>query len=94
MRPPIRLAILEADTSLDQTRAKYGGYGGVFKALLKADAEDLGDPDVIDSQSGLDVSLWHVENNSGAFPKIEDIDAILITGSSEDLHASQGSPGS
>jgi len=81
MRPPIRLAILEADTPLDQTRVQYGGYGGVFKALLRAGAEDIGDPDIIDSESGLEISMWHVENEPDKYPKIEEIDAILITGS-------------
>lgn len=85
MRPPIRLAILEADTPLDQTRVQYGGYGGVFKALLRAGAEDIGDPDIIDSESGLEISMWHVENEPDKYPKIEEIDAILITGSSESL---------
>ena len=82
MRPPIRLAILEADTPLNNTRAKYDGYGGVFGALLQASAEDIGDSNVIDPQSGLDISMWNVEEHPDRYPKMEEIDAILITGSS------------
>lgn len=37
----LRIAILECDTPLEQTRAKYGGYGGVFTALLEAAAASL-----------------------------------------------------
>jgi hypothetical protein len=85
MRPPIRLAILECDTPLPETKEKYGGYGGVFKALLRAGAEDMGDPSIIDSQSGLDISMWNVENEPSKYPIIEEIDAILITGSSGPL---------
>lgn len=81
MRPPIRVAILECDTPLDQTKAKYGGYGGVFEALLRAGADALGDPNIIDSRSGLLISKWNVESGD-KYPNIEDIDAILITGSS------------
>ena len=86
MRPPIRLAILEADTPLDKTRATYGGYGDVFEALLQAATDDLGNPDIIDPQSGLDISMWNVEDHPDKYPKMEEIDAILITGSSELLH--------
>ncbi|MCJ1362635.1 hypothetical protein MMC16_001741 [Acarospora aff. strigata] len=45
------LAILECDQPLTRTRAKYGGYGGVFTALLKAGAAALGEPDLISDGS-------------------------------------------
>lgn len=79
MKPPLRIAILECDTPLDGTRAKYGGYGGVFKALLEAAADAL-DTDELSSTHGLDLTFWPVQSES-RFPAVEDIDALLITGS-------------
>ena len=77
MTPPIRIAILECDTPLQSTREKYGGYGGVFTALLHsaADAKHM-------DRENLDITSWDVVNGEGDYPVLEDIDAILITGSS------------
>jgi hypothetical protein len=80
MRAPIRVAILECDTLLDNTRVKYGSYGGVYEALLRSSAKALDRPETIDPQSGLDISKWNVMEDR--YPELEDIDAILITGSS------------
>lgn len=87
---PIRIAILECDTPLPRTAAKYGGYGGVFTALLHASAEKLGW-----DKSELQITTHHVvDDEKGAageekreqlerrYPRFEDIDAVLITGSS------------
>ena len=91
----IRLAILEADSPLGNTRAKYGSYGGVFTSLLykAADASNI-------PRETLEITGWDVVNAEGAkegeeedmggdfhmkrkqgYPKMQDIDAILITGS-------------
>ncbi|KAI9821802.1 MAG: hypothetical protein M1827_002383 [Pycnora praestabilis] len=80
MQPPLRIAILECDTPLDRTRAKYGGYGGVFQALLSAGADALGHPGLSSSNKDLAITNWNVENND-TYPVLHDIDAILITGS-------------
>jgi GMP synthase-like glutamine amidotransferase len=80
MKPPIRIAILECDTPLPRTKARYGGYGGVFEALLQAGAQDLGRPDL---RSGLQISRYQVELDPEHYPDLKDIDAILITGSSD-----------
>jgi hypothetical protein len=79
MRPPVRLAILECDTPLPNTKAKYGGYGGVFEKLLNSGARALGRPD---SEVGLQISKYDVVSDLENYPKLDDIDAILITGSS------------
>jgi GMP synthase-like glutamine amidotransferase len=79
MKPPIRVAMLECDTPLPKTNARYHGYGGVFEALLKAGAQDLGRPD---PYSGLQISQYQVELHPEVYPDPQDIDAILITGSS------------
>ena len=80
MKKPISIAALECDTPLTNTKARYGGYGGVFEALLKAGAKlssGLPDPDV-----NLQVSTWQVETHPDRYPDLSDVDAILITGSS------------
>lgn len=80
MKPPLRIAILECDTPLTKTREKYGGYGGVFTALLKAGADSLDQPDVISSKHGLDLSSYDVVEKQ-EYPDLDSIDAVLITGS-------------
>ena len=72
---PLRIAILECDTPLIQTREKYGGYGGVFEALLNAGAQHIGYP-----QENLQISKYDVVEKM-EYPQIENIDAILMSGS-------------
>lgn len=74
MKTPLRIAILECDT------LKYGGYGRVFKVFLEAGADALRMPDVVSSKGGLEISKWDVVNEQ-KYPALEDIDAILISGS-------------
>lgn len=82
MRRPIRLAVLECDHPLPQTAAKYGGrFGGVFKALLGQSAKTLNRPDIVDPEAGLDISEYDIVGGD-EFPALEDIDAVLISGSS------------
>lgn len=73
---PIRLAILEADQPLPNTLKTYGGYGGVFKRLLRRSGECLN----LTPEKTLEISTYPIweENN---YPNIDEIDAILITGS-------------
>ena len=75
VRSPARIAILECDTPLEQTRSKYGGYGGVFTALLHAGADALDLP-----RERLEITSWDIVNGS-VYPQLEDVDAILLTGS-------------
>lgn len=74
---PIRIAILECDTPLTNTRAEYGGYGGVFKSLLTAGTAVLNPPL---APSDLSFSIFDVVTGQ-EYPKLDDIDAVLITGS-------------
>ncbi|KAH8596106.1 class I glutamine amidotransferase-like protein [Bisporella sp. PMI_857] len=76
---PLRIAILECDTPQPQTNAKYGGYGGVFTALLKAGADLLGHPGLT-SSAGLQISSYDVVTKQ-EYPNLEDVDGILISGS-------------
>lgn len=75
MEAPLRIAVLEADFPRARTAARYGSYGGVFDALLKAAAKDIGMP----ADKVPTVTKWDIKQ--GLYPHLDDVDAILITGS-------------
>lgn len=77
---PLRIAILECDTPLEKTKAKFGGYGGVFKQMLDLSADALQHPG-LSSKQGMEISYFHVEQHPEVYPSLDDIDAILLTGS-------------
>lgn len=81
MKQPLRVAVLECDTPLTQTKAKYGGYGGVFETLLRSGAKALNQPELVHPESGLEVTKWNIVDGD-KYPNLEDVDAIMITGSS------------
>ncbi|KPM35446.1 hypothetical protein AK830_g11115 [Neonectria ditissima] len=78
---PLRLAVLEADTPQPQTRDRFGGYTGVFTALLDAAARSLSPPRPLDQL--VTITGYDVVNNAApdSYPALDDIDAVLITGS-------------
>ncbi|KAK2865404.1 hypothetical protein FQN49_003600 [Arthroderma sp. PD_2] len=86
MRRPIRVAVLKCDYPLPKTEAKYRSFGGLFKHLLDESAKTLNDPEIVDPVAGLDVSEYDVVE--GAYPALEDVDAVLITGSKADAFES------
>jgi GMP synthase-like glutamine amidotransferase len=75
--PPLRIAILECDTPLPNTLSQYGGYGGVFIALLHAAASKLSPPL---SPSDLHITTYDVVT-AQEYPNLNEIDAVLMTGS-------------
>ena len=77
---PLRIAILECDTPFPGTVAKYGGYFGVFKQMLERGADELGFPG-LSATEGLQLTKHHVVERDD-YPELENIDAILLTGSS------------
>lgn len=81
MRPPLRIAVLECDTPLLDTESRYHGYGGVFAALLKASAKTLNQSERLDPETDLQISRWDILSRM-EYPKLEDIDAVLLSGSS------------
>lgn len=91
MHSPLRIAVLEADTPIPPINDRYGGYGGVFTSLLTSSAKALNKPDQLDSEKGLVISKWDVVSGT-EYPKLEDIDAVLISGSSTCPH-SANNPG-
>jgi GMP synthase-like glutamine amidotransferase len=76
---PLRIAILECDTPLPNTRHKYGGYGGVFDSLLRRGADALSYPG-LSSSTGLEITKFDVVTKQ-EYPTLDAIDAILISGS-------------
>lgn len=79
---PLRIAVLECDALPPDADARYNGYGGVFSALLTASAKALNQPDRLDPETGLEISKWDIVNGQ-EYPRLEDIDAVLLTGSSK-----------
>jgi hypothetical protein len=77
MKTPLRIAILEADTPLPDVVAKYGRYDRIFSTLLETAAEGLG----LSPKKDLVLSGFDVVDKQ-EYPNLEDIDAVLISGSS------------
>lgn len=73
--------MLECDNPLPKTKDRFGGYGGVFEYLLARGAKALDSPS-LDPSKDLQITKWQVEEHPDKYPQLEDIDAILITGSS------------
>ena len=82
MKAPLRIAILEADTPPDDIVARYGRYGKVFRTLLETAAEDMGEQGL--SKESLELSAFDVVTEQ-KYPELEDVDAVLISGSSRFL---------
>jgi hypothetical protein len=80
-RSPLRLAILECDTPIGRTKEKYGGYGNLFKKLLNEGADKVAEQDGT-PRPELDITKYDVVNHE-LYPKLEEVDAVLLTGSSE-----------
>ncbi|OTB00372.1 hypothetical protein M426DRAFT_65961 [Hypoxylon sp. CI-4A] len=76
--PPLRLAILEADTPMPGIKAKYGEYGSIFTQLFERACESLDPPQPLSAQ--LRITSHDVVNDLDAYPDPETIDAILISG--------------
>jgi hypothetical protein len=79
MQLPLRVAILECDTPLDPVVDKYGRYGDIFKALLRTAADSLSQPDF--SSKNLELSAYDVVSKQ-EYPDLENVDAVLLSGSS------------
>lgn len=79
--PPLRIAVLECDTPIGNTKAKYGGYGNLFKELLQNGAQEVREKDSVQVPE-LDVRKYDVVNDE-IYPDIEGVDAVLLSGSRE-----------
>lgn len=76
---PLRIAVLECDIPMQPLASRFGTYPRIFSTLLNSAADALRYPG-LSSREGLEISGWDVVNG-GKYPVLENIDAILITGS-------------
>lgn len=76
---PLRLAILAADTPQPNTDKQYGGYGGVFTSMMRKACESQDPPQKLEDQ--LIITVHDVVNNLESYPRLDEIDAVLISGS-------------
>ena len=81
MKAPLRVAILECDVPIGRTKEKYGGYGNLFKELLERGAKLYAERESTDIPS-LDITKFDVIAVE-TYPDLDNIDAVLLTGSSE-----------
>jgi hypothetical protein len=84
---PLRIAILECDIPIGNTREKYGGYGNLFKELLLKGKDEVREGK--DGKEGvdlpeLDVTKYNVVDEE-LYPKLEEVDVVLVSGSRESL---------
>lgn len=77
MKTPLRIAILECDTPPPAVVEKYGKYGRIFTTLLETAAEGLG----LSPKQDLELSAFDVVT-AQEYPDLDNIDAVLISGSS------------
>ena len=81
--PRLRIAILECDTPVGQTKEKYGTYGGLFTELLQNGALKLAESEAFKGKKpDLEISCYDVVEKD-VYPDLEGIDGVLLTGSSE-----------
>ena len=78
MKTPLRIAILQCDTPPPDVVALYGAYDRIFTTLLEKAATGLG----LDPKTDLELSAFEVVT-AQEYPNLEDIDAVLISGSSK-----------
>ncbi|KAH7395019.1 class I glutamine amidotransferase-like protein [Phaeosphaeria sp. MPI-PUGE-AT-0046c] len=79
MKTPLRIAILECDTPLPDIVARFGRYDRIFSTLLETAAEGLG----LSPKQDLEMRGYDVVDKQ-EYPNLDDIDAILISGSKHD----------
>lgn len=76
MSQSLRIAILECDTPIDPIKTKYGPYGDIFESHLKEGLRR------INANVSLQLTKVNVVQPFVDYPKPEDFDAVLLTGSS------------
>lgn len=65
---------------MGRVKDKYNTYGTMFRQLLEAGAKQLAEKD---HGVGPELDITHFDVvNTEQYPKMEDIDAVLLTGSS------------
>ncbi|RPB07945.1 glutamine amidotransferas-like protein class-I [Morchella conica CCBAS932] len=72
----LRIAVLETGYPPERAAAKYGNYGSLFTRFLEASVAKLATPEF----PSLEVTKWDVQKLE-QYPSLDDIDAILMSGS-------------
>ncbi len=73
--PAFRIALLECDTPIQPIKERYGTYGNLFKIILNQALADT-QHDIEPVFTSYDVV------GAREYPDLEEINAILLTGSS------------
>jgi hypothetical protein len=73
----IRIAVLECDITIGRLAE---GYGPIFRRLLTVAAAKLRKDDRV--ALTLDVTWFNVVEHPEKYPKLDDVDAVLLSGSS------------
>jgi hypothetical protein len=81
MTPSIRIhvSILVCDTPIQPVLDKYGDYYAMFQALLRQGFKDL---EISESKDIMVEFSEHQMVDNSRFPDLENVDAVLLTGSS------------
>lgn len=85
MKTPLRIAILQCDTPPPHVVELYGAYDRIFTTLLETAAGGLG----LDPKTDLELSAFDVVT-AQEYPNVEDVNAVLISGSSKLLFVGVG----
>ena len=78
--PPLRIAILKADTPIPAVDKKYGGYAGIYESWLRRASQEK-KKSHHHQERELRFSAWDVVDEQ-AYPELEEVDVVVITGSS------------
>jgi hypothetical protein len=76
---PYRLAILECDDPLDETRRKLGGHTACFKQIFTETVVSFNQP-LRSFVDNLELTSWDVVY-AQKYPELDSVDAILVSGS-------------
>ncbi|KAG9240153.1 hypothetical protein BJ878DRAFT_571280 [Calycina marina] len=78
MRPQLRIALLECDELVGETKREHGSISDVYKKFLEAGASQLEEIGLYE-RPDLAVSSYDVVNKQ-EYPVLENIDAVFLTG--------------
>ncbi|OQE11074.1 hypothetical protein PENVUL_c003G01697 [Penicillium vulpinum] len=81
----IHIAILVCDTPIQPVLKKYGDYFAIFQDILRQGFKDLERSEKLKDIT-VEFSEYHMMGNN-RFPDLQDVDAILLTGSKHDAWA-------
>jgi hypothetical protein len=81
MRSQLRVAVLECDEPIGQTKKKYDNFNTLFRDLLEVGTCTLAAGST-QERPNLEISGWDVVTKQ-EYPDVACIDAVLLSGSSK-----------